>query len=47
MDLEHELVLLVGGLVKHTVKSESGVVDNDVDLAESPIFWLDLYHGSG
>ena len=37
MDIEHELELLIGRLVKHCVKSESCVVDNDVDLAEGPV----------
>ena len=40
MDLKHELELLVGGLVEHAVEGESGVVDNDVDLSESPISFL-------
>lgn len=38
VDLEHQLELLVGGLVKHGVKREAGIVDNDIDLAESPVF---------
>ena len=34
MDIQHHLELLVGGLVEHTVKGISGVVDNNVDLAK-------------
>jgi len=40
VDLEHELVLLVGGLVEHAVEGESGVVDNDVNLSKGPIKFL-------
>jgi hypothetical protein len=36
VDLEHELELLVSGLVEHAIEGESGVVDDDVDLSESP-----------
>lgn len=38
VNLEHHLELLVSGLVKHGVKRVTGIVDNDVDLAESPTF---------
>jgi len=47
VDFEHELELLVRGLVEHGVEGESGVVDNNVDLAKSPVctvsqrnYWL-------
>jgi len=37
VDIQHQLELLVGGLVEHAIKGISCVVDNDVDLAKSPV----------
>lgn len=47
VDVEHHLELLVGGLVEHTVKGVSGVVDNDVDLAKGLDSLVDEAIGEG
>lgn len=37
MNSKHKIPLLVSDLVKHTVKGETSVVNNVVNLAESPL----------
>lgn len=36
VDVQHQLELLVVGLVEHGIEGVSCIVDNDVDLSESP-----------
>ena len=38
VNIQHQLELLVCGLVKHAIKGITGIVDDDVDLAKSPGF---------
>lgn len=47
VDFEHHLELLVSSLVKHAVKGVSGIVDDDVDLAESLNGLVDEAVGEG
>ena len=36
MDIQHQLELLVSGLVQHSIEGVSGIVDDDIDFAKGP-----------